>query len=151
MFQLDSITSGLIEKTCKGKKHIKLTVGFFKDNNATIKTFNETGEIEPENNTYEIGSVTKTFTTSLMSKYIYDGRMTLNNSIQEYIAGLDAGRYYPTLRRLATHTAGYSPVCPLSGWQFLNLVIDVIFGKNQHINPLVMDKNRMISQIQKTN
>ena len=100
MFQLDSITSGLIEKTCKSKKHIKLTVGFFKDNNATIKTFNETGEIEPENNTYEIGSVTKTFTTSLMSKYIYDGRMTLNNSIQEYIAGLDAGRYYPTLRRL---------------------------------------------------
>ncbi|GLC79580.1 serine hydrolase domain-containing protein [Lacrimispora brassicae] len=150
MFQLDSKTMDLINKTCKGKKHIKLTVGFFNDGNTAIKVFGEQGELPAESCIYEIGSITKTFTASLLSKYIFENKMQLNDSIQKYIAGLDTNNYYPTLRRIATHTAGYSPTYPISQREYLNLIIDMILGKNQGINPLQMDLDCMKMLIQKT-
>jgi hypothetical protein len=96
-----------IKKACKGKRHIKLTIGYIFDGEKKIKVFNENGEIENEGYTYEIASITKTFTASLMAKYIHENKMSLDDSIQKYFAGLDEKKYYPTLRRLATHRAGH--------------------------------------------
>ena len=61
-----------------------------------------------KNYVYPIGSVTKTFVASLLSKYVHEEKMSLDDSISKYIGGLDKGRYYPTLKRLATHTSGYA-------------------------------------------
>ncbi len=150
MFQLDSQTMDLINKTCNGKKHIKLTVGFFKEGNTAIRVFGEHGETAAESHTYEIGSITKTFTASLLSNYIFENKMQLNDSIQKYIAGLNANNYYPTLRRIATHTAGYSLIYPFSQREYLNLTIDMILGKNQGVNPLRMDLDKMKMLIHKS-
>ena len=107
MHQLSSELLLLIEKECRGRKHIKLTIGILRDGEKKIQVFDETGEIANKNYTYEIGSITKTFTTSLLAKYLYEGKMSLEDSISKYVDGLDENTYYPTLKRLATHTSGY--------------------------------------------
>jgi len=112
MFEISSEIQSLIKKTCKGKKHIKLTIGYVLDGEKTVKVFNENGEIKNESYIYEIASITKTFTASLLAKYIHENKMSLDDSIQKYFVGLDADKYYPTLKRLATHTAGYSIQLP---------------------------------------
>jgi len=106
MHKLDTELLTLIEKECKGKAHIKLTVGTLVDGKQSIQTFGANGEVPNENYVYEIGSITKTFTTSLLAKYIHEGKMSPHDSISKYIDGLGEG-HYPTLKRLATHTAGY--------------------------------------------
>jgi len=111
----------LIEKSSKGKAHIKLTVGTLVNGEKTIQTFGATGEMPNENYTYEIGSITKTFTTSLLAKYIHEGKMSLDDPISKYIDDLGTG-YYPTLKRLATHTAGYEYL-PASLWDGFKLLI----------------------------
>lgn len=55
---------------------------------------------------YEIGSITKTMTALLIAKAVAEGRLALCASISDYL-DLPKGKYYPTLRRLLTHTSGY--------------------------------------------
>ena len=128
MLTLDTKTQNLIKKICKGRKHIKLTIGAYVDGEKTIRVFNETGEIPNENYIYEIGSITKTFTCSLLAKYVHEERMSLDDSISNYVGGLNADQYYPTLKRLATHTAGYARSLPLSQWEFIKLILGAIFS-----------------------
>jgi len=104
-----------VKEFIKNKEHLKLTIAFISNDETTIKTYNSLGEINsPQTYIYEIGSITKTFTTSLLAKYVAEGKMSLDDSIAKYIEGLPAEQYYPNLRRLATHTAGYSPFLPLN-------------------------------------
>ena len=79
----------LIDNVCKGKKQVKLTIGIFANEKKSIKVFDANGEIPNENYIYEIGSVTKTFTGSLLSKQIHEGKMSLDDSIDKYMDGLD--------------------------------------------------------------
>ena len=75
MVEISDKTLGLIKKTCKGKKHLKLTVGYLTGNDSVIKIYNENGEIDScEKYYYEIGSITKTFTSSLLSKYVFENK-----------------------------------------------------------------------------
>jgi len=113
-------TAALIKRACKGKEHIKLTIGYFINGEATVKVFNETGEIQNENYIYEIASITKTFTASLLAKNIYENKMPLDDTINNYFYGLDKDKYYPTLKRLATHTAGYSTALPFTWCKYLS-------------------------------
>ena len=117
--QIDQNTLELIKKACKGKKHIKLTIGFVINGKNTVKVFDENGEIPNKNYIYEIASISKTFTASLLAKYIHDNKMSLDDSIQKYFDGMDQNVYYPTLKRLATHTAGYSINLPFSWRDYL--------------------------------
>jgi len=119
VMQLNPNILKLIEKACKGKKHIKLTVGFIYDGKTIIKVFDENGEIQNGNFIYEIASITKVFTASLLSKYVYENKLSLDDSIQKYFNGLDSNTYYPTLKRLATHTAGYSMALPFTLSEYL--------------------------------
>lgn len=54
MYQFDTKIMDLIKKTSQGKKFLKLNIGVMIGNQAIIKTFDENGEIEYENNIYEI-------------------------------------------------------------------------------------------------
>jgi CubicO group peptidase (beta-lactamase class C family) len=152
MHKFNSVTQGLIKKACKGKKHIKLTIGFILDKDMTISTFGESGEIDTENGLYEIGSITKTFTASLMSKFIYENKMQLNDSIQKYVPELTRNKYYPTIHRLATHVSGYPGWYPLNILEYFRLFMNLIFGGNiQRINPIIMDSNKMLMLLEKSN
>ena len=50
--------------------------------------------------------MTKTFTCSLLCKAISEGRLTIDDQISQCIK-LPKGYYYPTIRKLVTHTSGY--------------------------------------------
>jgi len=145
MNPIDDKTLKLIQKTCKGKTNIKLTVGYLDAGGSqTIKVFNETGEIPQENYIYEIGSITKTFTASLMAKQIYEGRMSLDDSISKYIDGLDSDTYYPTLKRLATHTSGYSTLLPHTFCERLRFAFEMLCEtKRQGLFPFQTDLAKM--------
>ena len=84
-----------------------LTIGYLHNGEKSFKLFDATGEIPYKNYAYEIDSISKVFATSLLAKYLQDGKMDLNDSVTKYIPELEEDKYYPTLKRLDTHTAGY--------------------------------------------
>ncbi|WP_141434329.1 serine hydrolase [Bacillus sp. 03113] len=151
MFEISDETLRLIKKTCRGKKYLKLTVGYFTDNNSVIKIYNENGELDPSKKYhYEIGSITKTFTVSLLSKYVFENKLSINDSIQKYIEELKEDKYYPTLLRLATHSSGYSGRLPLNKREYYNLILGLTIGGDMNKNnPLNMDFNKMKMLIEK--
>jgi len=138
-------TLWLINKACKGKTHIKLTIGTLDaDGKQTIKVFGENGEVQNENYIYEIGSITKTFTASLLAKYIHEQKMSLDDRVSKYVDSLDSEKYFPILKRLATHTAGYPTYLPFSKWEYAQLIFRQLFeGKKQGDFPFQMDLERM--------
>ena len=117
MYQLGTKTMDLIKKEAKGKKYLKLNIGIVIGEQKFLKTFDENGEIEFENSVYEIGSITKTFTTSLLAKYVHENRIQLSDSISKYFQELDPDKYYPTIKRLATHTSAIQNINLAAGME----------------------------------
>lgn len=66
---------------------------------------------------FEIGSITKTVTGSLLCKLLAQGQLTLDERVSDYYEGLDDAFFYPTVLQLATHTAGYDTSLPYSDEQ----------------------------------
>jgi len=146
MRKLSSEMKTLIEEECRGKTQIRLTIGTFADGEKTIQTFGATGEVPNKNYVYEIGSNTKTITASLLAKYIHERKMSLDDSISKYVDGLDKDTYYPTLKRLATHTAGYEPNLPLELGMALKLLFNLTFGSSANkgiLPPFQLDEAKM--------
>ena len=76
------------------------------------------------NHTYEIGSLTKTMTAALVSKAVGEGLISPDAAIDTYLS-LPAGKNYPTVAELLTHTSGYN------GFYFETPMIGNFFsGKN---------------------
>jgi CubicO group peptidase (beta-lactamase class C family) len=97
----------MIDAYIKDNKNILLTIGIIYEGKKYIITFNKDGHFLADKlYVYEIGSITKTFTTALLCKAIDDGKISSDDTIAKYIA-LDKNKYFPTIRQLATHTAGY--------------------------------------------
>lgn len=96
-----------LEYTVQGKKDAVITVGTIKDGQASWTVYGENGQELPEQlHTYEIGSLTKTFTAALIRKAIDEGKVDLNAAIDVYLP-LPEGKHYPTILELLTHTSGY--------------------------------------------
>ncbi|TAH64212.1 MAG: hypothetical protein EWM47_13100 [Anaerolineaceae bacterium] len=106
--QLSTMTfDEMLSFTTKDNKEAIITVGIIKDDKITYSVYGENGrELPKEEHIYEIGSITKTFTASLICKAISDGKIALGDSISEYVL-LPKQDYYPTIQRLLTHTSGY--------------------------------------------
>lgn len=99
-----------INDYCSKKDNIVLSVGVIYEGKTNYIVYGKNGTVLPQyEHLYEIGSITKTFTTSLLSKALSNGKVSLDDSIAKYIK-LDDRKYYPTIKQLATHTAGYSDV-----------------------------------------
>ena len=139
-------TNKLIKKATANKPHMKFTVGILHKGETSYKLFDSSGEIPYESHPYEMGSIGKTFTTSLFAKYVQEGKMRLDDSIAAYIPELDGNRYHPTLKRLATHTAGYPERYPIDTWGELFSIV----GKQLRSKPIniaeyiTMDRQKMI-------
>jgi CubicO group peptidase (beta-lactamase class C family) len=115
----------MLDYTTKDNKDAVITVGIIKNDKMIYNVYGENGTIlSPEEHIYEIGSITKTFTTSLLCKAISEGRISLDNSIDSYL-NLPKKDYYPTIRRLVTHTSGYK------GHYFEKpMISNFLYGKN---------------------
>ncbi|RUS48862.1 serine hydrolase [Cohnella sp. AR92] len=145
-------TLQMIRKACKSKKNLKLTVGYVRGAESGICVINEHGEMEADREyRYEIGSITKTFTTSLLAKYVSENRMSLTDSIHKYVEGLTEEKYYPTLFRLATHTSGYSGSLPFNKRENLKLLLGLISGGGdmKKRNPFNVDIDKMKALIER--
>lgn len=101
-----------INSYCSNKNNIVMSIGIIYREKSDYIVYGKNGTILPkEEHLYEIGSITKTFTTSLLTKAIYNGQIDLNDSISKFIK-LNVGQFYPTIEQLATHTAGYGEYPP---------------------------------------
>ena len=105
--KINKTAQDLINQLMAKHPHTILTIGILHKGKTSFKLFNQTGEIPYQSHLYEMGSIGKTFTTSLLAKFVAEGKMDLDESVVKYLPELDDEKYYPTLRRLATHTAGY--------------------------------------------
>jgi CubicO group peptidase (beta-lactamase class C family) len=127
--QLSKMTfKEMLAYTTKDNKDAVITVGIIKNGKMTYDIYGENCIILPkEEHTYEIGSITKTFTTSLLCKAISEGRISLDDSIDKYLS-LQKKDYYPTIRRLVTHTSGYK------GYYFEKPMISNFLHKENNFN-----------------
>lgn len=138
MFNIDEKTMEVMKKHMKNKHHLQLTIGVLKDEQMVHKVYNESSEMDTAPiYSYEIGSITKPFTTTLLAKYILEEKVSLDDSIKKYLSELTSDQYYPTLRRLATHTAGYKPILPLNFKGYIKALISILNGKFQSNNPFL--------------
>ena len=111
--------------TTQGKTDARITVGIIRDGQASFTVYGENGQVlPPEKHTYEIGSLTKTMTAALVSKAVGEGLISPDAAIDTYLS-LPAGKNYPTVAELLTHTSGYN------GFYFETPMIGNFFsGKN---------------------
>ena len=96
-----------LEYTTRNTENAIITVGMIKDGDASYTVYGSNGTVlSPELHTYEIGSLTKTFTAAMISKAVQEDKIELSSSIDQYIT-LPEGNVYPTIEELLTHTSGY--------------------------------------------
>jgi CubicO group peptidase (beta-lactamase class C family) len=97
----------MLDYTLNDNEDGVISIGIIKNGKKSITVYGENSVLlNNTNHIYEIGSLTKTFTTSLLSKAISEGKLSLDDSIDKFLT-LDEKEYYPTIRRLVTHTSGY--------------------------------------------
>lgn len=73
------------------------------------KTKYENGQQVDENTMYEIGSISKVFTSLLLAQMIAEGKMNLDDPIEKYLPNTKVPKYKEvkiTLKHLATHASG---------------------------------------------
>lgn len=110
-YQMSLIPSMTLEEmiayTTEKNEDAIITIGIIQNGEMTYTVYGKDATVLPNvEYNYEIGSLTKTFTASLLSKAMSEGKIDLNNQINEYME-LPEKEYYPTLKELVTHTSGY--------------------------------------------
>ena len=97
----------MLAYTTKDNKDALITVGVIWDGKLSYDVYGENSQKLPQaEHDYEIGSVTKTFTASLLCRAISEGKVDLDDTIDGYL-DLPKKDHYPTIRSLVTHTSGY--------------------------------------------
>lgn len=89
---------------------------------------------------YEIGSVTKTFTSLLLADAIERGDVTATSTLGEFLPLADAPAADVTLAELASHRSGLPRTAPLS------IQEELLFLGSPHRDPFVQDVDGVIEQ-----
>jgi len=97
----------IVASTSDHPAHTGVVVGVLKSNQRSIYGYGTIGGAPPAGDTiFEIGSVTKVFTTALLSILAAEGVIALDDSAADLATELIDYPPQVTLQRLATHTAG---------------------------------------------
>ena len=129
--------------TTKNNPDAVITVGIIKDGQISYKVYGKNGEELPtEPHTYEIGSLTKTFTAALINKAATEGKLNLDSTIDNYLS-LPDGNEYPTIKELLTHTSGYE------GYYFESpMIFNFLVGRNDFYG---ITKESVLNKVSKLN
>ncbi len=112
----------LLGEALSGKEDACVTVGVLKDGQMAYEVYGKDGKrLERAEYRYEIGSVTKTMTAALVGRAVLEERLQLTDTIDKYLE-LPAGKVYPTIASLLTHTAGLDE--EYGEWSMLPYVFD---------------------------
>jgi CubicO group peptidase (beta-lactamase class C family) len=122
---LDLAVDSIVREYFRDPKANSLAIGLIRNGNKYIYTYGETdksGGLLPDAETvYEIGSVTKTFTATLLARAVLEGKVKLTDDIRKYLDGnypnLQFGDIPITLKDLANHTSRLPPMPPDIGEQ----------------------------------
>ena len=96
-----------LDYTLKDNEDAIISVGIFQNGESSITVYGNNSEVLPTTlHTYEIGSLTKTFTATMIAKASRELRINLDETIDSYL-DLPADNNYPTINELLTHTSGY--------------------------------------------
>ncbi len=107
--KVDSVARIYIQKA----NTVGLSIGVFKDGKITTYNYGETalgnGKLPTANTIFEIGSITKTFTATILAYYVNEGKIKLSDPITKYLP--DSVAKNPelkaiTLQTLSNHTSG---------------------------------------------
>lgn len=107
--RVDSLARQYIQKV----NTVGLSIGILRNGATTTYGYGETtkgnGKIPDANTLFEIGSITKVFTSVLLAHYVIENKLKLSDSIGKYLP--DSVLYntplkYITLQMLANHTSG---------------------------------------------
>ncbi|MDO4322655.1 MAG: serine hydrolase domain-containing protein [Lachnospiraceae bacterium] len=102
----DMSSEELLQEALAGKKEARVTVGVIKDGQAAYEVYGpDAAALEQTEYRYEIGSITKTMTAALIAQAIQEEKLSLTDTIDRYLE-LPAGKVYPTIESLLTHTSG---------------------------------------------
>lgn len=131
----------MLSYTTKNNDKAIITVGIIQNGEVSYTVYGENGTtLEQSEYIYEIGSLTKTFTASLLYKAISEGKINIDDGIDKYLE-LPEKDYYPTIKRLITHTSGYK------GYYFETQMISNFFhGRNDFYG---ISKEQLIERIGK--
>lgn len=110
MYQIPKMSfDSMLKYTTKDNENAVISVGIIQNGELSFKVYGKNEEVlQKSEHVYEIGSLTKTFTTSLLLKAVSEGKISLDDHIDKYL-DLPKKDYYPTIKRLITHTSGYKP------------------------------------------
>ena len=124
-----------IQKYCKNKPNITLSIAMHEKGIDSIQSFGNNGVvITPETRAYEMGSISKVILSTFLAKCLENEVLTLDDTIDQYI-DLPSGITYPSIGELATHTSGYKRnpnlfTSPLKAISYL------FFSDKKQSNPL---------------
>lgn len=97
----------MITYTTKDQKDVEIAIGIIRDGEIEIRVYGENGElISNEATTFEVGSLTKTFTSALLCKISYENDLDLDQPISTWL-DLPNENHYPSIKQLLSHTSGY--------------------------------------------
>ena len=108
MMRLPAAAQKEIDRLYRNRHHIELTIGIRKNNETELIHLGpDHRQTDNTSMVYAVGSICKLFTVSLAARLVAEGKLDLDAPLNTYIEGLP-DRYYPSLRKLATHTSGYT-------------------------------------------
>jgi len=107
----------------RARQAVGLSIGIITDGAQHLYHYGETrrgAAVLPSSNTiYEIGSITKTFTTTLLAQAAVEQRLSLSDDVRRYLPGAFPNLNYQgspiTLQHLANHTSRL-PTMPSDLW-----------------------------------
>ena len=138
MKEISQYTSNqMIDYTLNNNENAIISVAIYNENGITYNVYGADYNL---NYDYEIGSITKTFTAMLVSKAIEEERINLDDSISNYLE-LE-NRYYPTIKRIITHTSGLKPY-----YLSLQKIKNYFAGGNDFYN---ISKEQLLKELNKT-
>ncbi len=111
--QVDSAVRPYIQKA----NTVGLAIGIYKSGKTAIYGYGETKKgnkkLPDENNFFELGSITKTFTATLLAWYVNEGKVKLTDLITKFLPDSVADNpalQNITLLNLANHTSGLARI-----------------------------------------
>jgi CubicO group peptidase (beta-lactamase class C family) len=109
----DKIIDSVVRRYIQKSNTVGLSIGLIKDGKTTIYNYGETksgnGKLPTANTIFEIGSISKTFTATILAWYVNQGKLSLTDPIIKYLP--DSVAANPalkniTLLNLTNHTSG---------------------------------------------
>lgn len=127
---IEQAVERIVQPYVSKRKHAVLSVGILRGGERLVFGFGDLrpfGAVSCDHLIYEIGSITKVFTTSLLTLLIAEGALRPDDSLGKFEPSLP-GNHPVTLAHLATHTSGLPGYPVFKAWRNR-------FDKSQHRDP----------------